>query len=112
MCIRDRNKSSRYLYFNKECQLTGWKNCKTGETKIAKPDMDESKPLAFSGIHVVHPKIFKLITEDGEFSIIDLYLRLAKTEKILAYMDQSDIWFDLGTPEQLKAAEKYRPKFN
>ncbi|WP_218186240.1 hypothetical protein [Marinifilum fragile] len=46
-----------------------------------------------------------MIEEDGKFSIIDLYLRLAKTEKMLAYKDQSDLWFDLGKPEQLQKAE-------
>lgn len=80
MVMRKRE-SSRYLYFNKEKQLTGWKNCKTGEVKKARVDMEESKPLAFSGIHLVNPKLFDLIEEDGKFSIIDLYLRLAKTEK-------------------------------
>ncbi|WP_460023898.1 nucleotidyltransferase family protein [Marinifilum fragile] len=104
MVMRKRE-SSRYLYFNKEKQLTGWKNCKTGEVKKARVDMEESKPLAFSGIHLVNPKLFDLIEEDGKFSIIDLYLRLAKTEKMLAYKDQSDLWFDLGKPEQLQKAE-------
>ncbi|WP_321516738.1 nucleotidyltransferase family protein [Marinifilum fragile] len=104
MVMRKRE-SSRYLYFNKEKQLTGWKNCKTGEVKQARVDMEESKPLAFSGIHIVDPKLFDLIEEDGKFSIIDLYLRLAKTEKMLAYKDQSDLWFDLGKPEQLQKAE-------
>jgi Nucleoside-diphosphate-sugar pyrophosphorylase involved in lipopolysaccharide biosynthesis/translation initiation factor 2B, gamma/epsilon subunits (eIF-2Bgamma/eIF-2Bepsilon) len=104
MVMRKRE-SSRYLYFNKEKQLTGWKNCKTGEVKKARVDMEKSKPLAFSGIHLVDPKLFDLIEEDGKFSIIDLYLRLAKTEKMLAYKDQSDLWFDLGKPEQLRKAE-------
>ncbi|WP_321299136.1 nucleotidyltransferase family protein [Marinifilum fragile] len=104
MVMRKRE-SSRYLYFNKEKQLTGWKNCKTAEVKQARADMEESEPLAFSGIHLVDPKLFDLIEEDGKFSIIDLYLRLAKTEKMLAYKDQSDLWFDLGKPEQLQKAE-------
>ncbi|WP_218186239.1 sugar phosphate nucleotidyltransferase [Marinifilum fragile] len=38
MVMRKRE-SSRYLYFNKEKQLTGWKNCKTGEVKKARVDM-------------------------------------------------------------------------
>ena len=105
MVMRNRE-SSRYLYFNKDNQLTGWMNNKTNERKVARSDMDESDPLAFSGIHVVNPGLFDLIKEEGKFSIIDLYLRLAKTEKMLAYKDQSDVWFDLGKPEQLKEAEK------
>ena len=106
MVMRER-KSSRYLYFNKESQLTGWKNCKTGETKEARNDMNNSEPLAFSGIHLIDSKIFPLITEKGKFSIIDLYLRLAKEEKILAYKDGSEIWTDLGKPEDLAWAQEH-----
>lgn len=104
MVMRKRE-SSRYLYFNHAKQLTGWKNCKTEEVKQARADMNESEPLAFSGIHLIDPKLFDLIEEEGKFSIIDLYLRLAKTEKMLAYNDESDLWFDLGKPEQLQKAE-------
>jgi len=105
MVMRKRE-SSRYLYFSRENQLTGWKNCKTGETKVAGKEMNDSKPLAFSGIHLIDQKLFSLITEEGKFSIIDLYLRLAGNEKMLAYIDESKIWVDLGKPEQLKIAEE------
>lgn len=106
MVMRERT-SSRYLYFNKDNQLTGWKNCKTGETKEARSDMQTSDPLAFSGIHLIDSKIFKLIIENGKFSIIDLYLRLAKNEKILAYRDSSEIWTDLGKPDDLAWAQEH-----
>jgi len=69
--MRERT-SSRYLYFNKENQLTGWKNCKTDEIKEARSDMKLSEPLAFSGIHLIDSKLFSLISESGKFSIIDL----------------------------------------
>ncbi len=106
MVMRERT-SSRYLYFNNENQLTGWKNCKTGEIKEAREDMSDSEPLAFSGIHLIHSKLFSLIHEEGKFSIIDLYLRLAKNEKILAFKDSSEIWSDLGKPEDLAWAEDH-----
>ncbi|MBN2596967.1 nucleotidyltransferase family protein [Labilibaculum sp.] len=106
MVVRERN-SSRYLYFNKENQLTGWKNCKTGEIKKTGEDMSDSEALAFSGIHVISPKLFSLIREEGKFSIIDMYLRLAKNEKILAFKDSSQIWTDLGKPEDLAWAEEH-----
>ncbi|WP_372753588.1 nucleotidyltransferase family protein [Labilibaculum sp.] len=105
MVMRKRE-SSRYLYFNQENQLTGWKNCKTGESKLARQDMNQSEPMAFSGIHLMDYRLFSLIAEEGKFSIIDLYLRLAKSEKILAYTDDSEMWFDLGKPEQLLKAEE------
>ena len=105
MVMRNRE-TSRYLYFNKQNQLTGWKNCKTGKIKEVKEGISNSTPLAFSGIHLIAPRIFSLITEEGKFSIIDLYLRLAHNEKVIAYKDESKIWIDLGKPEQLKKAEE------
>ncbi|PKQ63148.1 hypothetical protein BZG02_10320 [Labilibaculum filiforme] len=106
MVMRERS-SSRYLYFNKDNQLTGWENCKTGEIKVARKEMTKSEHLAFSGIHLLDYKLFSLITEEGKFSVIDLYLRLAKNEKILAFKDNSKIWSDLGKPDDLAWAEEH-----
>lgn len=111
MVTRNRE-SSRYLYFNDDHQLTGWKNCKTGQSIVARNDMNRSQPMAFSGIHLVDPKLFTMIKEEGKFSIINLYLRLAKTEKIVAYKDNSDLWYDLGKPEQLIKAEEEINKYD
>ncbi len=103
MAVRNRD-CNRCLYFNENKQLTGWKNKQTGEIKQARADMAQSNPIAFTGIHMVSYQLFDKITETGTFSIIDLYLRLAETEKITAFTDHSKVWFDLGTPEQLKTA--------
>ena len=62
-------------------------------------------PLAFSGIHVISPRLLPLITESGVFSIIDTYLRLAASnEKISAFRADSFYWRDLGRPEDLTQA--------
>ena len=61
--------------------------------------------LAFSGIHVISPRIFRLMTEEGGFSIINCYLRLAaQGEKILAFRADEYYWRDLGTPENVTQA--------
>jgi len=105
LVVRSR-KTSRYLLFN-EAQLAGWKNAKTGELKISRPDLiDEAKEFAFSGIHMINPGLLNRITEKGKFSIIDLYLRLAKTEKISAFVDQKSVWMDLGKVEEIRQAEQ------
>jgi NDP-sugar pyrophosphorylase family protein len=92
--------------FDESLQLTGWKNFSNGESIICRAESFEtSNPMAFSGIHLIQPEIFNLITEEGKFPIMDLYLRLAKDHKIIGYRDQSELWMDLGKPEQLQAAE-------
>jgi len=55
--------------------------------------------LAFSGIHVISPRLLKLMTEEGVFSIIDSYLRLAaQGERIRAFHADEYYWRDLGKP--------------
>jgi NDP-sugar pyrophosphorylase family protein len=106
LVVRQRE-TSRYLMFDPQLQLAGWKNFSNGETKICRPDAFTSAlPYAFSGIQIVQPEIFSLISEKGKFSIMDLYLRLAMTHSIHGFIDTSTTWMDLGKPDQLLIAEK------
>jgi NDP-sugar pyrophosphorylase family protein len=106
LVVRERE-TSRYLMFDHELQLTGWKNFSNGETRISREvSFAESQPLAFSGIHIIQPELLDLIKEEGKFPIMDLYLRLAEIHSIKAFIDQSGLWMDLGKPEQLIAAEE------
>jgi NDP-sugar pyrophosphorylase family protein len=52
--------------------------------------------FAFSGIQILDPGIFPMITETGKFSLTDLYLRLAKTETITGYLEKGAVWRDVG----------------
>ncbi|MGQ7871056.1 nucleotidyltransferase family protein [Sunxiuqinia sp. sy24] len=104
LVVRQRD-TSRYLLFNKDQQLTGWKNMKTGASKIARPEQfEQSAPYAFSGIQLIQPELLNRIEEHGKFSSIDLYLRLAKSETIKAFIDDQSIWMDLGKIEQMQEA--------
>lgn len=102
--LRDKN-TNRFLCFNQDNLLCAWKNEATKEEKIVNESHLNSKPYSFSGIHIIDYKLLDLIEEEGVFSVIDLYLRLAKTHKIMGYYDTSDIWMDLGNPEALQRAE-------
>ena len=63
--------------------------------------------LAFSGVHVISPRLLAMITEEGAFSIIDSYCRLAaQGERLLAFRADNYYWQDLGKPENLLQAEK------
>lgn len=106
LVVRHRE-TSRYLMFDQNLQLAGWKNFSNGESKISRIDtFFNALPYAFSGIQIIQPEIFNLITEKGKFPIMDLYLRLAQTESIHGFVDNSTIWMDLGKPDQLLLAEK------
>ena len=111
LVVRSRQ-TSRYLMFDQNLQLAGWKNFSNGETRISRPNsFINSKPLAFSGIQIIQPELLAMIAEEGKFPIMDLYLRLAKDQSIKAFIDDSDLWLDLGKPEELMAAENLFTKY-
>lgn len=104
MAVRNRS-TSRYLLFDGDMRLSGWKNLATGEEKIARRS-EKYDSLAFSGIQIIDPALLDMITETGKFSLIPLYLRLAEHHLIYGFKDTSSLWMDLGKPDQLEDAEK------
>jgi NDP-sugar pyrophosphorylase family protein len=54
---------------------------------------------------VISPRFLTMMTEQGAFSIIDTYLRLAgQGEKILGFRADEYYWRDLGRPEHVAQA--------
>lgn len=67
------------------------------------------RPLAFCGIHVISPRLLETMEEEGVFSIIETYLRLAGGgERVVAFRADKYYWRDLGRAEQIGAAERDR----
>jgi NDP-sugar pyrophosphorylase family protein len=68
--------------------------------------VDSFQAFAFSGIHVISPRLLSMLTEDGAFSIVTSYLRLAgQGEAIGAFRADQYYWRDLGKPENIAQAE-------
>jgi NDP-sugar pyrophosphorylase family protein len=95
LAVRKRD-TSRYFLFDQDQRLCGWTNLKTGEKVLCSDSLQSMEMLAFSGIQVVDPKIFNLITEEGQFSLTPMYLRLAKDHRIIGYRDEGSEWRDAG----------------
>ncbi|MFZ0796345.1 MAG: nucleotidyltransferase family protein [Terriglobales bacterium] len=107
LAVQDR-KTSRYLLFDDQYQLCGRRSGRDQEPELVKSS--ELSPrhvhaLAFSGIHVISPRLLAMMTEDGAFSIVTSYLRLAAQGKtILAFRADDYYWRDLGSPENVAQA--------
>lgn len=110
-------KTSRYFLFDHLDNLCGWKNVKTGEEKIARTTADHTL-RAFSGIHVIDPRIFSLLASgndprfmatNAKFSMVDVYLSLASGEIIKSFDHSSGKLIDVGKPEAVAAAEALFP---
>ncbi len=103
--------TSRYLLFDDHNQFRGRRM--EGHSPLAArhsplpeaPEPSPLQPLAFSGIHILSPRLLPMLTEEGVFSIIPSYLRLAaQGQKILAFRADQYYWRDLGRPADLTQA--------
>jgi NDP-sugar pyrophosphorylase family protein len=96
--------TSRYLLFDEQMQLCGRRAVKEHKIELAR-SVHQPKELAFTGIHVISPRLLEMLSEEGVFSIVESYLRLAgQGEKISGYRADGDYWRDLGKPENIAAA--------
>jgi len=96
--------SSRYFLFNKQNELCGWRNIKTGEEKIIRQE-NALTEKAFSGIHIISSKLFSLIQQEGKFSMVDVYLSLCGQNKIQSFDHAAYQFIDVGKPESVVKAE-------
>ncbi len=104
LAVQER-KTSRYLLFDKHHQLCG-RRAGASPSDDQKDELVRSSPhveaLAFSGIHVISPRLLTMMAEDGIFSIIASYLNLAsRGEKILAFRADEYEWRDCGRLENV-----------
>ena len=97
--------TSRYFLFDEMPNLCGWRNEKTGEQKISR-EANKFYLKAFSGIHVISPKIFSLIKMEGKFSMVDVYLEIAKAYAITAFDHSNTKFIDVGKPKSIAKAEE------
>jgi len=97
--------TSRYFLFDEANILCGWRNVKTGEEKIPR-NAEKYFEKAFSGIHIISPRIFPLMKMEGKFSMVDIYLDLCKTNTIAAFDHTDSKFMDVGKPESIAKAEE------
>ena len=119
-------KTSRYLLFNEQNRLCGWRNTKTGEERIPGKSFSNENFLtpkggsrsthmiekAYSCVVVFEYNIFRLMEENGftgKFSLIDIYLALATEHLIFGYDHTGDKLVDVGKPESIAMAESLFP---
>jgi NDP-sugar pyrophosphorylase family protein len=103
LAVQER-KTSRHLLFDEQGQLCGRQTGRKGEVAWAR-SAAKTEALAFSGIHVLSPRIFAKMEEEGAFSIIPAYLSLAaRGEKVLSFRADGCYWRDLGRPESITQA--------
>jgi NDP-sugar pyrophosphorylase family protein len=96
--------TSRPLLFDEQLTLCGRRSGPNQRTELVRP-LQTTRALAFSGIHIISPRLLTMLDEEGIFSIITSYLRLAgRGERILAFPADQYYWRDLGNPDSIRQA--------
>ncbi len=107
LAVRER-RSTRAFLFDAEGRLVGHADDKRRTTRWAKKPVPGARRLSFDGVHVASPLLPGRLTEEGVFSIVDSYLRLASEGADIRAFDASRwAWFDVGAPEKLAEAETW-----
>lgn len=105
LAVRARE-TSRYLLFDEKLRLRGRRIAKMREDEMVCV-VDRVEALAFTGIHVICPRMLTMMKEEGAFSIIDLYLRLAREgQAVRGFRADQYYWRDLGKLQQVHQAEQ------
>jgi len=99
----------RYLLFKENNRLCGWINEKTGETKpVTFSDISGFNKLAFAGIQMLSPDIFKLMEDcEPKFPIMDFYLSNVGYQIIKGFVPVDFHMLDVGKLDVLDEAERF-----
>jgi MurNAc alpha-1-phosphate uridylyltransferase len=100
LAVRKRT-GSRYYLIDSSGRIKGWRNKSTGEQVLTGSALEDLSEIAFSGMHIAEPEIFKFMNE-GIYTMTDLYLRLSAKHNIFTFRDDGGFWVDIGTPESLE----------
>lgn len=130
LLLVSQRKTKRYLLFDDELILRGWINIETGEVRdhrgtvpmcsagsahrgqspsdLGRQPSSDLRQLAFSGIHVIGPSVFRLFEEMPErFGIIDFYLKYCQQCSFLGYEKADLRLLDVGKLDSLEQAESF-----
>lgn len=103
LAVQERE-TSRYLLFDDELLLCWRRAGRDGALEMVRP-AGRVEALAFCGVHVISRRFLEMMTEEGVFSIVAPYLRLAaQGEKVVGFRADEFYWRDLGKPERVKQA--------
>jgi len=101
--------TSRYLLFDEQDSLTGWRNKQTGETKWVHSPLETYQELAFDGIALIEPDLVSMLPPATQpYSIIPAYLELAKHHRINYFELSQKDWLDVGKPQTLSLAQQWK----
>lgn len=96
LAVKDRP-TSRFLLFDRENRLCGWKSTDPPQTRMARPTAEPVTPIPFMAIYVISPAALAYMDVPVPFSIIDFFLKQAEAGRIIEALRADEArWMDLG----------------
>jgi NDP-sugar pyrophosphorylase family protein len=96
--------TERYLIFDDE-RLVGYAERATGEERLVRAPRGALRRHDFTGIHVAASRLLELLPEAESFSLMSLYLTLARSGvRLVPYVLGATRWIDIGSPDALARA--------
>ncbi len=103
-----RAETPRFLLLDGGGRFCGYGNAETGAEHLACDAPEGLQRADFLGVQVISPRIFEEMTEEGVFSIMDVYFRLTRAgARIGSYRDERALWIDIGNHERLEQARRH-----
>lgn len=99
-----RRETSRFLLFDDELRLCGWRNIGPPLIERTARNCDAPKGFGFVGVQILTPTFLKSIKRTGKFSIIDAYMDAAPEYDVMGYDCTDALFIDVGKPESLERA--------
>lgn len=102
--------TNRYLLFDENNYLRAWTNIQTGEVRTPFPNLDiiPLRRYAFSGIHLVSPRLLSFLEEFPRiFPIMDFYLQTCDKLSFRGVFSSNLRLLDVGKQNTLKEAEDF-----
>lgn len=101
LCVSERP-SQRLLAFDAEEHLV--------KRTTAETVPEGCHALAFSGVSMITPSFIRHMERGtAAYNVVDEFIRLSfEGHRIMAYRHDPSLWLDVGTPENLKKAQKWK----
>lgn len=109
MLLVSKRDTARYLLFDSDMRMVGWKNIQTGEVKTPYANLNVKKcqHFAFSGIQVVGKKVTDAMKEwPDRFGIMDFYIKMCAQLRIVGYVQPDLKLVDIGKIDVLRKLEE------
>lgn len=103
--MTEKRKASRFLLFDADNQLKGWRNPKTKE-ELWVNQPEETLEMGYNGVHIIQSKLLGLLDNSNSFPIFPEYIKLSEKFPVKSWSNWKGEWIDVGTPEKLDQASK------